>query len=135
MKIKKRIFSIVLALMLLLSGVIIIYADEFVIEGYELFNNFIVIEENIGEDELMPMASTSCYMTESDAMNYAIAFLGPNYYVDAATGYSRADITDGFKQVRFDLGDSSPHINCETFKLQPNGDYKRIRNEHIFILY
>lgn len=119
--------------MLLLSGVTIIYADEFVIEGDELFNNFIVIEENIVDDELMPMASTSCYMTESEAMDYAMSFLGPDYYVDSATGFSRADIIGGFKQVRFDLDSSSPHINCETYKLQANGDYKRTHNEHIYI--
>ena len=93
--------------------------------------------ENVGIEEIMPMASTvncSIFLSEDDALQYAIDFLGPDSYVDPVTNYSRANTSDGFKQVRFDLDENPPHINCEIFRRNSVGGYDYVYNMHVYIL-
>ena len=97
----------------------------------------IEISEDIDIEEIMPMAaSTNCSISlpEDAAIQYAINFLGPNSYVDPTTYYSRSDSSDGFKQVRFDLDENPPHINCEIFRRNSKGGYDYVYNMHVYII-
>ena len=87
------------------------------------------------EPEMQPEMASGCslYLTTNEALDYANNFLGANQVTDPNTGYLRSYFDGGFNQVRFDLNNPSPHINCEVMTLQPNGDYKQTYNMHVYI--